>query len=87
MMSPLDSAGLKTYKITIYLCFSDDYSQKNMTIYRYFKFDIMPKTYFRSNDRWIAYDLLVVMAEIYILSQLSPNCQILHLGPIRNIIW
>ena len=62
MLSPLDSAGLETYKITIYLCFSNDYSQKNMTIYRYFK------AYFTSHDRWIAYDLLVVMAEIYILT-------------------
>ena len=40
------------------------------------------KAYFTSNDRWIAYDLLVVMAEIYILSQLSPNCQMLHVYAI-----
>ena len=28
IMLPIDSASLKTYKITIYLYFSDDYSQK-----------------------------------------------------------
>ena len=34
IMLPIDSASLKTYKITIYLYFFDDYSQKIWNLYR-----------------------------------------------------
>ena len=45
IMLPIDSASLKTYKITIYLYFSDDYTQK-IWQFIYIKFDVIQKSLF-----------------------------------------